>query len=60
MALGSEHVLTKNMVISIEPGIYIEGVGGFRHSDTVLVTDNGCVSLTEYPDSLDELTLKLP
>jgi Xaa-Pro dipeptidase len=60
VALGSEHVLTKNMVISIEPGIYIEGVGGFRHSDTVLVTDNGCVSLTDYPDSLDELTLKLP
>jgi len=60
VALGSEHVLTKNMVISIEPGIYIESVGGFRHSDTVLVTDNGCVSLTEYPDSLDELTLKLP
>jgi Xaa-Pro dipeptidase len=60
IALGSEHVLTKNMVISIEPGIYIEGVGGFRHSDTVLVTDNGCVSLTEYPDSLDELTLRLP
>jgi len=60
VALGSENVLTKNMVISIEPGIYIEGVGGFRHSDTVLVTDNGCVSLTEYPDSLDELTLKLP
>jgi len=60
VALGSEHVLTKNMVISVEPGIYIEGVGGFRHSDTVLVTDNGCVSLTEYPTSLDELTLKLP
>jgi Xaa-Pro dipeptidase len=60
VALGSEHVLTKNMVISIEPGIYFEGVGGFRHSDTVLVTDNGCVSLTDYPASLDELTLKLP
>ena len=44
----------------IEPGIYFEGVGGFRHSDTVLVTDNGCVSLTDYPASLDELTLKLP
>jgi Xaa-Pro dipeptidase len=60
VAVGSEHVLAKNMVISIEPGIYIEGIGGFRHSDTVLVTDSGCISLTEYPDSLDELTLKLP
>jgi len=45
------------MVISIEPGIYIESIGGFRHSDTVLVTGNGCVSLTGYPDSLGDLTL---
>ncbi|MBU3914186.1 Xaa-Pro peptidase family protein [bacterium] len=57
IALGSEHVLERNMVISIEPGIYLEGVGGFRHSDTVLVTDDGCVSLTEYPDTLKDLIL---
>jgi len=57
VALGSDHVLEKNMVISIEPGIYVEGVGGFRHSDTVLVTEDGCVSLTQFPDSLDNLVL---
>ncbi|MBW2363984.1 MAG: aminopeptidase P family protein [Deltaproteobacteria bacterium] len=57
VALGSEHVLEKNMVISIEPGIYVEGVGGFRHSDTVLVTANGCESLTQYPDKLEDLIL---
>jgi Xaa-Pro dipeptidase len=45
------------MVVSIEPGIYVEGVGGFRHSDTVLITDNGCVSLTQYPDKLENLIL---
>ena len=59
IALGSEHVLEKNMVISIEPGIYVEGVGGFRHSDTVLITDNGCVSLTHYPDKLEDLILSV-
>lgn len=59
VALGSDHVLEKNMVISIEPGIYIEGVGGFRHSDTVLVTDDGCISLTDYPDSIEALTVPL-
>lgn len=58
VALGSDHVLEKNMVISIEPGIYVEGVGGFRHSDTVLVTDDGCVPLTQYPDKLEDLVLK--
>ena len=55
VALGSDHVLEKNMVISIEPGIYVEGVGGFRHSDTVLVTDDGCVALTEHADKLEDL-----
>ena len=59
VALGSDHVLEKNMVISIEPGIYVEGVGGFRHSDTVLITDDGCVSLTKYPDKLENLILPL-
>lgn len=58
VAVGSEHVLEKNMVISIEPGIYLEGVGGFRHSDTVLVTDDGCESLTHYPDKLADLILE--
>jgi Xaa-Pro dipeptidase len=57
VALGSHHVLEKNMVISIEPGIYVEGVGGFRHSDTVLVTEEGCISLTQFPDLLENLVL---
>jgi Xaa-Pro dipeptidase len=57
VAMGSDAILQKNMVISIEPGIYIPGLGGFRHSDTVLVTDGGCVSLTDWPDALEALTL---
>jgi Xaa-Pro dipeptidase len=57
VALGSDHVLEKNMVISIEPGVYVEGVGGFRHSDTVLVTEDGCVSLTQFPEPLENLVL---
>ena len=57
VALGSDHVLEKNMVISIEPAVYIKGIGGFRHSDTVLITDDGCIRLTKSPDSLDHLVL---
>tara|TARA_R100000005_G_scaffold96723_2_gene86758 strand:+ start:19515 stop:20720 length:1206 start_codon:yes stop_codon:yes gene_type:complete len=56
IAEGSAHVLAKNMVISNEPGIYRSGVGGVRHSDTVLVTDDGYECLTRSPDSLDALT----
>ncbi len=59
VALGSDHVLETNMVISIEPGIYVEGVGGFRHSDTVLVTEDGCISLTRFPDSLKDPVLPM-
>lgn len=57
IALGSEDVLEKNMVVSIEPGIYLPEVGGFRHSDTVLVTETGCLSLTKSPDRLEDLIL---
>jgi Xaa-Pro dipeptidase len=45
------------MVFSIEPGIYLPGIGGFRFSDTVLVTETGNFALTHAPESLDELTL---
>ena len=57
VAEGSPEVLTENMLISVEPGIYIPNLGGFRHSDTVLVTAGGYECLTHFPDSLDQLTL---
>ena len=50
VAEGSLDILSENMVISIEPGIYLEGIGGLRHSDTVLVTKDGCELLTHFPD----------
>jgi Xaa-Pro dipeptidase len=59
IALGSKDFLQKNMVISVEPGIYIPDKGGFRHSDTVLVTSDGCLSLTRSPDRLEDLVLIL-
>jgi Xaa-Pro aminopeptidase len=54
---GDETVLQPGMVFSVEPGIYVEGVGGFRHSDTVVVTDNGAERITNYPTDLNSLTL---
>ncbi len=53
-------MLAENMVISVEPGIYLkgEGEGGFRHSDTVLVTRDGCERLTRCDSDIDRLTFR--
>jgi len=56
LAEGDHTILKENMVVSIEPGIYIEGLGGFRHSDTVRVTRDGYEILTSCPDDIDSLT----
>jgi Xaa-Pro dipeptidase len=58
VSAGSKDKLEKNMVISVEPAIYVPEVGGFRHSDTVLVTEDGYECLTKYPTDIAALTLK--
>jgi Xaa-Pro aminopeptidase len=45
------------MALTVEPGIYVEGLGGFRHSDTILVTEDGYEMLTNYPEELEELVI---
>jgi len=47
--------LEAGMAITIEPGVYIEGWGGIRIEDTVLVTANGCEILTPTGKELREL-----
>lgn len=54
---GDKTILQENMVISNEPGVYMPGFGGFRHSDTVLVTETGGRALTRYPRELDSLII---
>jgi len=58
LSSGSADVLAENMVISIEPALYFPEIGGFRHSDTVLVTKNGYERITKYPDDLDSLIVR--
>ncbi len=48
----SDHVLAAGMVMTVEPGIYLPGVGGVRIEDTVLVTDSGAEILTVSPKTL--------
>lgn len=55
LRFDEEGVLEENMAFSIEPGIYIPGIGGFRHSDTIIVTKNGYELITEYPSTVNEL-----
>jgi Xaa-Pro dipeptidase len=57
VAEGWDYQLKENMIISIEPGIYFEGYGGFRHSDTVLVTKSGYETMTKTPTNLNSLTI---
>lgn len=47
--------LQAGMAITIEPGAYIEGLGGIRIEDTVLVTEHGAEILTPTPKDLIEL-----
>lgn len=49
--------LPPGTVVTIEPGFYVPGLGGFRHSDTLVVTDDGAEFATEHPRSLAELTI---
>ncbi len=57
LAIGENRLLEAGMTVSIEPGIYREGEGGYRHSDTVLITEDGYVCLTNAPETLEELIL---
>jgi Xaa-Pro aminopeptidase len=54
---GDPTEILPGMVFTVEPGLYAPSVGGFRHSDTVAVTESGVESLTYYPRDLDSLTL---
>jgi len=49
LRFDNDLILQEGMVYTIEPGIYVPGVGGFRHSDTVILTKSGSLAITQHP-----------
>ncbi|MEK4509555.1 M24 family metallopeptidase [Paenibacillus sp. FSL K6-2524] len=52
---NNEYLLTEGNVFTVEPGIYVPGVGGVRIEDDVLVTHDGVDVLTSFPKKLTYL-----
>jgi Xaa-Pro aminopeptidase len=55
LAAGQSEILRPGMVVTIEPGIYVEGSGGVRIEDMVVVTERGCEVLA--PTSKELITI---
>ena len=49
LAPTSEGELQPGMIVTIEPGVYLPGVGGIRVEDLLVVTDDGYENLTSLP-----------
>ncbi|MCX8168598.1 MAG: Xaa-Pro peptidase family protein [Candidatus Methanomethylicia archaeon] len=52
-------IMKYGMVTSVEPGIYIYGFGGFRHSDTVIIGKQKPESVTKFSKEVEDLTIKV-
>lgn len=57
LARGNKIPLEAGMVITVEPGLMDKSWGGVRHSDTVLITEDGYEALTKY--EMGELTIQI-
>jgi Xaa-Pro aminopeptidase len=55
IAMAQQALLTKGMVVTIEPGVYIPGAFGLRIEDTVVVERRGCRVLTPATKAWIEL-----
>ncbi len=59
LAATSQQELQPGMVVTVEPGIYLEGWGGVRIEDDILITRSGHEVLTNLPKTLDAMSIYL-
>ena len=59
LAGGSDRPLRAGMVVTVEPGVYLPGVGGVRIEDDVLVTRDGHTVLSDVPKEWDDVHAEL-
>ena len=52
----NENPLEQGACVTIEPGIYINGLGGVRIEDDIILTEDGCIVLNKFPKEL--ITIK--
>ncbi|MDR0426946.1 MAG: Xaa-Pro peptidase family protein [Clostridiales bacterium] len=50
---NADTVLKENMVVSVEPGIYVGGLGGVRIEDLVVIKEGGIVNLTNFNKNIN-------
>ncbi len=55
--VGDETEIRKGMVFSCEPGLYVPGFAGFRHSDTLAITAHRSELLTKTKRDIDAMTV---
>jgi Xaa-Pro aminopeptidase len=58
LARGQDRALEPDMVVTVEPGIYLPGLLGVRIEDDVLVTKSGCRVLTSLPKEWDHIVAR--
>jgi len=58
LAATAKGRLRKGMVVTVEPGIYVPGVGGIRIEDDVLVTSDGRRKLSSLPRTATQMVLR--
>ncbi|WP_217586681.1 M24 family metallopeptidase [Lentibacillus saliphilus] len=55
LSFKTERKLESGMVVTVEPGIYVPGVGGCRIEDDVVITETGCVKLSTSSKAFTQL-----
>ena len=58
LRFDEDMAVREGMAFSIEPAFNVPGLGGYRHSDTVVLTHGGKIMTTDYPHDLESLVFQ--